>query len=770
MRLDKLHIKAFGKWTDLTLDFADGFNLIYGDNESGKTTVMAFLKMMFYGSGKTTASIAKSPRKRYLPLKSDDFGGYVEFTHQDVSYRLERDFKKSDSADRVSLFNLNTGERINVPSDNEVGARFFGLSSGAFEQSVYVGAAINCTGDTASAGEIGGKLANLVSSSDEEVSFEAVASRLASARQAYMSKSGNIGIYDKLKARLTKLSDDIIEARRRDADKVQLGIRANSLKNMLKNLEDQQKQIIEELELYSRFEKAKSLGRVVSVAEKTEEKTKELAALKAAITAGDVVADDSFNESISSQLYALDTTREKLESTSFEPSAEAREKIEKIHSEQKPQKEKAKSLADDRENQQNILAAAEETLSKVKKKPILALIILGALVACSAVAVYFAMISVVIAAIAVATGGALAAVGVALIIVGFAVRVAPKAMKQALKNKAAAEERLAVIEKEEAICNEQLALDDKRIESILAVERAQFDNLSSAAEDQTEKLYKALEPFGAERSYESICETAARLKQASADAARLKIELENLKAADAGEDAEAAKAELNALGEIPSDDDPRLSGITDKRLTLNRLGVKITEYKANLSSVQTEIRTSFIGKKTAAQLENEQAAIMKQMSEQEDYCTALSVAYAVLREAFEELMGSFGPQLNRRTAEILESLTCGKYKGTIVSKDLSLTAEDAKTGSMIDWQYLSSGTVDQAYLALRLAVAEQIGSVSGGLPVMLDDPFVQYDDKRAAKGIEFLSEYSKERQVIMFTCRGSFADSAKTHGAKITEL
>ncbi len=763
MKLNKVHIKAFGKWNDLTLDFSDGFNLIYGDNESGKTTVMAFLKMMFYGSGKTTSSITKSTRKRYLPLKSDDFGGYVEFTHAGVLYRLERDFKKSDSTDRVSLFNLNTGEKLNVPSDNDVGASFFGLSSGAFEQSVYVGSAINCTGDTASAGEIGGKLANLVSSSDEEVSFEAVAARLASARQAYMSKSGNIGIYDKLKARLSKLSDDILEARRRDADKVQLGIRANSLKTMLKNLEEQQNEITEELELYARFERSKALKRIISTAEKINEKTNELNAAKALVSAGDISANDDFNESVSSQIYALDKTREQLENTSFEASDEALDKIDKITAEQKPVKERAEQLSARRVEQEDILSAAEETLTTAKKKPLYALAFIGVVLIAAAAAVYFVLTSLLFAAI-------IGSLGLAVVIAGLLIRVAPKAIKKAIKNKAAAEEQLKVIAQEESICNEKLELDAKMIESILSVERAQFDNLSSSAEEQTEQLYKLLAPFGAEKTYESICETAARIKKAVADISRLEIELENLKASDVGEDAAAAKSELDALGEIPSEDDLRLSGITDKRLTLNRLGVKITEYKSTLSSVQTEIRTSFVGKKTAAQLEAEQAVIIKQMSEQEDYCTALSMAYTVLREAFEELMGSFGPKLNSRTAEILASLTNGKYKGTIVSKDLSLTAEDAKTGSMIDWQYLSAGTVDQAYLALRLAVAEQIGSSSGGLPVLLDDPFVQYDDTRAGKGIEFLSQYSKERQVIMFTCRGGFVSSAKNSGASIIEL
>ena len=92
-----------------------------------------------------------------------------------------------------------------------------------------------------------------------------------------------------------------------------------------------------------------------------------------------------------------------------------------------------------------------------------------------------------------------------------------------------------------------------------------------------------------------------------------------------------------------------------------------------------------------------------------------------------------------------------------------------KNSGFYDCESFSSGTIDQAYLALRIAISEFISS-DNNVPLILDDAFIQYDDKRLEKVIKFFEEYAnsqKERQVIVFTCHKNVSELAKKNGAHV---
>ena len=63
MKIERLHIAHFGKFSDYTLAFEDGFSVFYGDNEDGKSTILECLRMLFYGSAGRGISV--NPVRRY---------------------------------------------------------------------------------------------------------------------------------------------------------------------------------------------------------------------------------------------------------------------------------------------------------------------------------------------------------------------------------------------------------------------------------------------------------------------------------------------------------------------------------------------------------------------------------------------------------------------------------------------------------------------------------------------------------------------------------
>ena len=186
MKISKIYISAFGGLRDKTLELSDGFNCIFGENENGKTTLMTFLKMMFYGSGRAgSRQLEKNPRKRYQPWSGEKMGGRVYFEHGGKRWCLEREFRGSDSTDRVILRDLDLGSGETVSPD--IGKRFFSLSDAAFERSVFIGKPAFPIDEEAS-GEIGARLSNLAATGNENSSYQLIKNRITAALSELKSR------------------------------------------------------------------------------------------------------------------------------------------------------------------------------------------------------------------------------------------------------------------------------------------------------------------------------------------------------------------------------------------------------------------------------------------------------------------------------------------------------------------------------------------------------------------------------------------------------
>ena len=85
-----------------------------------------------------------------------------------------------------------------------------------------------------------------------------------------------------------------------------------------------------------------------------------------------------------------------------------------------------------------------------------------------------------------------------------------------------------------------------------------------------------------------------------------------------------------------------------------------------------------------------------------------------------------------------------------MGEDFSLSAAATGENTLYGTLWRSDGTVDQLYLALRLAVAEELTPEA---PLVLDDAFVRFDDVRLAQAMDILKQTSEDKQVILFTCQ-----------------
>ncbi len=132
---------------------------------------------------------------------------------------------------------------------------------------------------------------------------------------------------------------------------------------------------------------------------------------------------------------------------------------------------------------------------------------------------------------------------------------------------------------------------------------------------------------------------------------------------------------------------------------------------------------------------------------------AISLAREVLSQADEQLHARFSPQLSQQAAQYFSQLTQGRYDQINLDRSLNVTVRESGSLSDRPLAYLSRGTADQLYLALRLAVAKLLLPPEQAVPLVLDDALLTFDDHHLAVTLELLMELSQQRQVILFTCQ-----------------
>ncbi|OQB15879.1 MAG: chromosome segregation protein [Firmicutes bacterium ADurb.Bin193] len=168
MIIKSLYIEKFGGISDKRIDFNDGLNIIYDENEAGKSTIAEFIKIMLYGMGKSPQNIRDNERVRYMPWGEKIMGGEMTVSHGGKDYTIIRSFGKRKGEDRISVINSLTGE--DEPIGDSPGSFFLNIGHEGFEKSLYIkqlSSKIEPDGDD----EIMKKLVNLAQSGDEGVSF-----------------------------------------------------------------------------------------------------------------------------------------------------------------------------------------------------------------------------------------------------------------------------------------------------------------------------------------------------------------------------------------------------------------------------------------------------------------------------------------------------------------------------------------------------------------------------------------------------------------------
>lgn len=181
--------------------------------------------------------------------------------------------------------------------------------------------------------------------------------------------------------------------------------------------------------------------------------------------------------------------------------------------------------------------------------------------------------------------------------------------------------------------------------------------------------------------------------------------------------------------------------LTEARAKCSRISAQMAEHSGRLAAMGDPL---VLGSEIS-RMEAEYAEISAEYD-------AIALAIDTMRKADEDIQSRFSPALGKLAAEYMQFVTGGKYDGVMLDRDFSATVHEAGGNVPRNAEYLSAGTLDLMYLAVRLAVCSLALPESANCPLIIDDALVNFDADRRRQAMALLEKIAQERQVILFAC------------------
>ncbi len=173
MKINSFKVNGFGKLKNKQVELKDGINIIYGENESGKSSMLKFISSMFYGASKNKNGKEISDFDKYKPWNIEEFSGKIDYTLDNgENFEVFREFKKKNPL----IYNSqkeDISKKFNI--DKTKGIEFFMQQTGIDEETFYSTAITEQEGiklSKSSQASIVQKISNLISSGDDNISYK----------------------------------------------------------------------------------------------------------------------------------------------------------------------------------------------------------------------------------------------------------------------------------------------------------------------------------------------------------------------------------------------------------------------------------------------------------------------------------------------------------------------------------------------------------------------------------------------------------------------
>lgn len=175
-------------------------------------------------------------------------------------------------------------------------------------------------------------------------------------------------------------------------------------------------------------------------------------------------------------------------------------------------------------------------------------------------------------------------------------------------------------------------------------------------------------------------------------------------------------------------------------------------WERELSVLDTEIKTILDRHRPLAEVEEEMAQTKSEVEQLEEDRGILELARDILQEVSSDYHRTVIPDLNESVSQAMSHVSTGRYSQVHINpSDMSINLQLPETSTLGSSETLSHGTQEQLYLLLRVSLARLLSASGEPIPLILDDPFVHFDQERLINMLGFLQSLSRENQTFLFT-------------------
>lgn len=740
MRIEKICMESFMGKKDFTLTFAPGVNVLEGDNESGKTTVADFIRFMLYGASSKGIGGALSERQRFLGFGETAFGGYMELSARGTRYRIDRRITAAANGFRESLQISDLATKAQVLKGENAGDALLGVPETVFTRTAYI---TQADGAYSGGEELSAAIENLLFSADETVSTEKALKKLDALRVSLLHKNGKGGQLSDLAAEREALSARLEKAL---SDNSEIIAKEGSLNDTLRRIEENKTE-------YARTKKLCELYDSY-IAHTRFEKLDAIDAQLAGLDREDAALLARFDGFVPDGEY-LGRLRQAAENVAAEEMrAAGAERALKVASDaraaaaESPAADEDRGLADAARR----AGGAAKTVRALNTVGVI-LLLLGAL---AAGAVYLLRLDAPLYA---AAGGA-AVIGVLLLILAGVRRAKTGTLLRSFGVTSADEltERLRAAEESRAAAEEARVHTREREASAAAL-------LNSARETLAEKK-RALADILSHLGGGETAAVAALAETYIRDAEKLRAarqsaeeEKKHLTAETRAYDREEVAATLAPVGDLAVFEKVDIAEYRRRRdfceNALDALEVKKSDLEKTLAALHATVEKPALLRAALDALEKQYAAAHAKYD-------AAELAIRALGCASEGLRCRVSPRLADYAGKLLSAVTGGSVGELGVDSALALTYMAEGGAHSVD--YMSKGTKEAAYFALRLALVDLLYKEEKPT-LIFDESFAYADDRRTERMLRLLAALAGDGvQSVVLSCHSREGDIAAKFG------